>query len=272
MQSRYMVAGVVTVMLLMSFADALPAEDETHPIWWSPSLGLEKLDDAEKYLEDPASLGGGVSLIKVEGDERQEATAESCGSLNRLMQKGYHAGFAMHSIRVVLYHLAKCYAIELLLEARPAKKSYVRDFRLDADSMNYLPAMVKPSPSCDWLCRQYVANERRISWKQFEPTGILSVDHVSDHQIKVETSGTNLSMEILARADFNGDGLEDLLLWVHAGAIGGTWGTTKLYLLSREKPESVLWVLDAEEEICSPISYRPCDTDYDIPEALRRAD
>ena len=263
-------AAVFVLLLTMGGrAEAQTQPTEAYPIWWSPNLGLEKLDDADKYLEDPASLGGDIPLIKDDGDDRKEAIAESCGSLDRLLEKGFHAGFMMHSMRVVLYHLAKCDAIEMLLEAKPAKKSYVRDFILDSDSMDYLPAMVNPSASCDRLCRQYVANERRISWKEFAGLDSRSMKYESDYRMKGEVSGSHLTLEMLARADFNGDGLEDLLLMSHAGAVGGTWGTTNLYVLSRESPDGVLWVLDAEKGLCSKRYYQ-CESEYDFPEVLRR--
>ena len=263
------VAISMLVLGLGGCAAAPTQPTEAYPVWWSPSLGIEGLDDVEKRLEDPAWFGGGIPIYKGERGNRQEAIADNCDSLDRLRKEGYSA-YVTHSIRVVLYHSAKCHVIEMLLEAMPAKKSHVRDFKLDADSINYLPALVDASPSCDWLCRQYVANERRIPFIEFVDAEHLIVDSTSDYRMDVKTFGSELTMEILARADFNGDGLEDLLLRVNAGAIGGTWGTTQNFLLTRDTPDGVLWVLGAEKKICSPVRYRPCDADYDHPEALRR--
>ena len=263
-----LVAISMLVFGLGGRAEAQAQSTEAYPIWWAPSLGIEGLDDVEKRLEDTAWFGGGIHIYKGERGKRNEAIADSCGSLERLLQEGYSA-YVTHSIRVLRYRLAKCGAMRMLLKAQPAKKSFVRSFGFDADSLNYLPAIVNPSPSCDFLCRQFVANERRISWNKFAVSKTLSVDPVSEHQLKVLTETESLTLELKARADFNGDGLEDLLLWVNAGATGGTWGTTEYYLLTRDTPDGVLWVLDAKKELC--FNYF-CSSEYDYPEALRRTD
>lgn len=271
MQSRYVTAAIVLALLLVGSGGALPTEDEVYPIWWSPSLELDSLDQIDDRLERKfwPDQSEGIPVYKGEWPGDDQSFIDSCASYDKLRKEGYYARYN-HDMKILLFHTAKCHAIEMLREANPAKKSYVRDFKLDADSINYLPALVDASASCDRLCRQYVANERRISWKEFAGLDSQSMKYEGDYVMEGEVSGSDLTLEILARADFNGDGLEDLLLMVDADAIGGTWGTTRLYLLSREKPESVLWVLDAEDEICSPVSYRPCDADYDHPEALRR--
>lgn len=262
-----LIATVVVALCLGRGAAGWAGEDATYPIWWSPSLELESLDKIDERLGEPLySSGSGFTLYDADRGNRTEAIADSCKSLDRLLDEGYSA-FLMHRIRFLLVVMAKCHAIEMLGEAQPAKKSHVRDFKLDADSIEYLPAMANLSPSCDFRCRQYVANERRISWKKFEPRGILSVDAKSEYQMEVKTPGVDLKMEIVARGDFNRDGLEDLLLKVIAGATGGTWGWTELSLLSRESPDGVLWMLDAEQGLCRRYE---CEVEYDYPEALRR--
>ena len=247
-------------------AQALPTE--AYPIWWSPSFIIKGLDDVEKRLEDTVWFGGGLPIYKGEGTERNEAIADSCDSLQRLLQEGYYARITPSS-RVVRYRLAKCRAMRRLLEAKPAKKSFVRNFTLDAHSLDHLPAIVNPAGSCDFLCRQFVANERRISWNRFAVSKTISTESVSEHELKVLTETESLTLKLMARADFNGDGLEDLLLWVSVGATEGTWGTTENFLLTRDTPNGVLWMLDAKKGLCSRYE---CRSEYDYPEALRRTD
>ncbi len=273
MRAKMRLFAVICILVLGlgGRAEAQAHPTEAYPIWWSPSLGIEGLDDVEKRLEDPAWFGGGIPIYKGEGVKRNEAIADSCESLNRLLREGYYARIT-HSSRVVRYHSAKCRAMRMLLDAKPAKTSFVRNFTLDAHSLSHLPAMVYPTSGCDFLCRQFVANERRISWNRFAVSKTISTESVSEHELKVLTETKSLTLKLMARADFTGDGLEDLLLWVNVGATEGTWGTTRNYLLTRDTPNGVLWVLDADKYLCSPDTYHPCRTDYDYPEALRRTD
>ncbi len=269
MQSRYMIAGVVTVMLLMFSGGALPAEDETYPIWWSPSLGLESLDQIDERLEQKLwPDDDGFRLFVGIGKNRKTVIAHSCADIRMSEKEG---SGAIDSPDIYLWPTIyrECIPIERVRDAKPARKSYVRDFVLDAHALDHLPAILSLAPSCDWLCRLYAANERRIPWRKFETKGFLNIDVISEYEIKVETEIDLIHIEILARADFNLDGLEDLFVKSTAKAKEGRWGDDALFTLSREEPDGVLWVLNAERYICSLETYHPCDTRYDEPPALR---
>ena len=127
--------------------------------------------------------------------------------------------------------------------------------------------MVNISPGRDWLCRQYRANERRIPLSRFEAERNVQLKVLNDFKIEGRIEWWFYDVEILARADFNRDGLEDLLVIASADATEGTWAATTIFLLNRDTPDGVLWVVDAEEELCT--NYRPCDAHYDEPAALR---
>ena len=158
-----------------------------------------------------------------------------------------------------------------LRQAKPSPTSYVEDIKLSPELLNYLPAMVNPAASCDFLCRQHVANERRIPWSKFEVMRFLNVKVDHEHRMEVLTESKHLNLEIMARADFNDDGVQDLLLWVHAGATEGRGGTTTFFKLSRGASDDVLHVLNADDYLCSIETYHPCDESYDYPSILQEA-
>ena len=261
---RKVLAAAVLAALLLFPEPALAGEDSPYPVWWSPSLELESLDDIDERLQRKLwPEGHGIDVYKEEYDTREEKIVDTCLSAIHLRQQGYY-GKGNNNHKLLLYHLAKCRAIEMLKKARPAKRSYVRDFMLDHNSVDYLPAMVEVGPGCDWLCRQHMANEKRIPWSQF--VEVVSVDVRSAVDMKVSTGPFGTRVKNLGRADFSGDGLEDLLIWADAWATEGTWGATEIYVLSRDRPGSVLWVADADTYLCR--EYR-CQSHYDYPEALR---
>ena len=264
LSTKVLVAAALGVPLLL-FPGATPqAEEGTYSVWWSPSLELESLDEIDKRLARKLWLHGGeIDVSKGGYRTGKKKVIDTCISAIELSKKGYQ-GLNNPSHKVLLFQLARCRAIELLKKARPAKRSYVMDFVLDHNAVDDLPAMVEVGPGCDWLCRQGMANEKRIPWGQF--VDIVSVDMISGHEIEVLTLGWSTTVKILARADFDGDGLEDLLMWANAGATEGTWGATEIYVLSRDRPGSVLWVLDAYEYLCREYQ---CQNYYDYPEALR---
>ena len=80
--------------------------------------------------------------------------------------------------------------------------------------------MISISPSCEGVCWQYTANQKRIPWSKVGT--FLRIDVKSEVEMIVETEGWEDRVEILARADFNGDELEDLILKTTGGATKGT--------------------------------------------------
>ena len=270
MYSNLRVLALMVIVILAFSRAAWPSEDQPHPIWWSPSMDLESLDLIDERLERTFSTNPADGIPVIKGEEPGDARAfiNSCATYDQLTDEGYYAKYN-NDMQVLMYNTSLCRAIEMLRDAKPSEESYVNKIIFDMDFLNYLPAIVNPSPSCDYLCRQYAANERRIPWYDFEVAHFLSVDVENDYRMKVTTDTEILTLEGLARADFNGDGLEDLLLRVTTGPIGGTWGTTRLYLLSRETPHSVLWALAADKHLCRRYQ---CENYYTYPPALRGND
>lgn len=267
MKSSLHVLSLMVVAILAFSRAAWPSEDQPFPIWWSPSLDLESLDLIDERLERTFSADPAYGIPVIKGNPPGDATGliNSCATYYQLTDEGYYARYN-HSAQVLMHEASLCRAIKMLRDAKPSLKSNVNEIVFDKNLLNYLPAIVNPSPSCDFLCRQYAANEQRIPWYDFETAHFISVDVENDYLMKVKTDAESLTLEGLARADFNGDGLEDLLLRVTAHAIGGTWGTTRLYVLSRETPHSVLWALAAEKRLCSKYQ---CENYYTNPPALR---
>jgi len=260
--------GLAVLWAGPALANPALAEDPPYPVWWSPVLELDSLEDIDARLERTFWPGDdeGMPLFKIEADEREDVSAANCIELRLLVDKGYR-GAGSHDYWVQEYLLAHCRAIEWMRRARPAKRSFLRDFVLDEEAIHVLPALVDISPSCDFVCRQRVANERPIPLSQFTPVFRITV--TSDEEIEIRTLAIETDLSILARGDFNDDGLDDLLLLTSSGATEGTWANAEIYLLSRETPGSVLRVLDAGTATCADYQ---CEEASDYPEAPKEVE
>ncbi len=169
-----------------------------------------------------------------------------------------------------------CDALEKLATAKPAGRSFVRNFVFDQNALDLLPAIVGGAESCGFLCRLKWANERGDTWAQLEDslfkqharedismsisgqtrsitveddkTATILFEYVEE--IPVEETKTTIwsfsvdrnPLEILAYGDFNGDGLEDMLM--------RRQGARNVYLLTRDTPDGVFFVLNVGEHLC----------------------
>ena len=278
MQTRASIASRALVLVLFAaLVFAFPvsaAEDGPYPVWWSDKLRLESLEQIEARLEEPFWDNGGYSVYKGPADARMEMTVDTCNMRRRLFEEGYYAGASQRYFAVYLW--AMCDALEKLATAKPAARSYVRNFVFDRNALDLLPAMVGGAESCNFLCRLKWANERGDTWTQLEDS--LFKRHAREdismsisgqtRSIKVEDDKTatilfeyveevpveepkttiwsysvdRIPLEIVAYGDFNEDGLEDMLM--------RRQGARSVYLLTRDTHDTVFYVLNVGEHLC----------------------
>ena len=261
MPGAKLIAGAGAAALVFAAAAAASADEPPYPVWWSPVLELESLESVNERLERALWPDNeeGLLLYSGSGANLVEPRANSCASLKKLTEAGYFGG-GSPTIWVQHYHLSLCEAIQALGSAAPANVSFLRDFTFDVESVHYLPAMVNLSPSCDFVCREMVANDKGIPLNRFDDVLLRQV--ISDTEIDIWTPAWQVRLTILARADFNADGVGDMLVLSSGGAIEGTYAAADLYWLTRYDSNAVLHVLGAERLLCPDYQ---CQKTYDDP-------
>ena len=268
-------APFAALLLLLTAAVPQSAEAaEPYPIWWSPKLELDSLDAIDARLArpfwDPSEYAGGLPLYPAEYRQEDMREARNCVELLALRERGYFAR-STNDINLMWHFDVWCRAIAAFKTAEPATQSFLRGFSLDRSSVNYLPALVVPSPGCDWLCRQQEANVRRIPLAKFDTK--FEITTADGLRIVMESPISRNSVEIVGRADFTQDGLDDLL--VIGEAINTEPAPTTLldsiglYILTRDTADKVLAVMNADRHFCSDYV---CTPPYDEPPALREFD
>ena len=274
MPIRMALYGVICLTALAFAGSGRAAEDGPYPVWWSEKLRLESLERIGARLEEPFWDNGGYTVSKGRGDARTETSVDACNMRKRLFEEGYYAGASQRYFAVYLW--AVCDALEKLAIAKPADRSFVRNFVFDRNAFDLLPAIVGGAESCGFLCRLKWANERGDTWTQLEDSLFkryarenLSISisgrtrsiHVEDdktatilfeyvEEVPVEEtkktiwsySVDRIPLEILAYGDFNEDGSEDMLM--------RRQGARSVYVLTRDTPDGVFYVLNVREHLC----------------------
>lgn len=260
MRSVSLVLRIFLTFAVLMLPVELAAED--YPIWWSPKLELESLEEADARLRQKMWPDEPLELVR-HGDAGREAqVADSCAGLLHLTEAGYEAP-GQYSLRLVNRRLAWCRAIALLKGSQPARTSYLRDFVFDQAALEVLPAFVVPSVTCSGVCLRVEANRRRLAASALADWP--EVIEASETHLRFEEFSDRTSLEILARGDFNGDGLDDLLVMANSSGfppLAGRWASAELYIISRDGPDEVLFVVDAGRHLCS---HYTCEPPYDLP-------
>ncbi len=225
------------------------AMTESYPIWWSPSLELTSLDQIDARLQRDLwpGLDAEIEVYLNHDSAKDKAIARNCKALIELTDADY---WALSSLDYFVQRskLAHCRAIEMLGQGRTADISYLRNFAMNDNAVIYLPALVGLTSSCRQTCEYIVANARGLALPDFET--IIRIEELSDDEMVITSEGWQVRREVLARGEFTADGVDDILLYSGGGAIGGSFATASLFLLTRSAPNAILWVVDAERYVC----------------------
>jgi hypothetical protein len=134
---------------------------------------------------------------------------------------------------------AHCHVIRALRTAMAPSR--VAPLVLTPSSLNDLPARLAPAPSPVEIEEQDAATKAGTSWKGYDRTASLVV--LDGARARETSAGSLTHLEILAQADFDGDGSQDSLILTTSGGTEGTWNAVALNLISREADKVVFKVL-----------------------------
>ena len=244
-------------------------------MWWAPEIGIESLDEIDALLAKPfppelrhtlyTYVWQGRQIPSGKGFQPKDPQPiDNCLTLFQWLAAKYETHvYDWDGFQAYRRAYAYCYALRALKRARPAKISYVRDFVMDALALDYLPALVGPW----WSCRLYTevveANRGGVPWGRFDfesgsVGGVHRVAVAENHNVLVLqacSSGDRrpyLVVEIIGRGDFNGDGLDDLLLRMTSMGYSPDTRESEYFLVSRRRGDKVL----RGAEVLSPLHDR----------------
>ncbi|MBI3562862.1 MAG: hypothetical protein HY080_14210 [Gammaproteobacteria bacterium] len=131
-----------------------------------------------------------------------------------------------------LFKLLKtnCLALERFTRARPASQGFLPD-RLTKKWIDALPATAVPRMNDEDLRRR---NGKRLSRYESQLRVVLADDGTAN----VTTKTDQLTYVIMARADFDGDGIEDMLLRIDWRALRAFGKGTDLVMITKTAAQS----------------------------------
>jgi hypothetical protein len=222
---------VSTLLLLtLSLHSEQTAQEPKNAICWAPELQLRTLTDIENRLARPWDYP--LEVHSRYGRQKQTTAQKptlmtNCLSYFDLTTEGFEAS----PIKDQQDLGADCYALRALQQAVPAQHTYLSDFHLNEQAVNYLPPDLGLIISRDDVEKARSANAKGLSWRTVTPPSKVTVEN--NDTILVEGDGWHVRVKVMARGDFNRDGIEDLLVKTRGWLSEGSYEAVRLLLLTR---------------------------------------
>jgi hypothetical protein len=235
------------------------------PPRWASTLGLATLGDVEPKLarpiwpDDPEGLEVVQFDPAIEPEDRNRATMHTCLDQMRLLAERYE-GQNNPEHKLFIGVGADCAAIAAMRDARASKVSHIANFRLDAAAPRYLPPVVESPINYEMIHGARVALRARTPWRGEDWPDHMTVESDRETTYEDREQAWATRVELLARADFDGDGVEDLMVATGNWATEGTYGASDVLILTRFSENEVFRVLsDWACPECLPDNPWPAD-------------
>lgn len=129
-----------------------------------------------------------------------------------------------------------CIAAQLIIDAKPAHKSFIENLKLDGSIGKYIPA------DAEYIISDEQPRHTKGNWADVEK--LKYVKMFKDKEILFSSQDADHSVRPIAVGDFNNDGVQDILLLISHSVKEGTHFEKYLYLLTRFGPDDVLKTLN----------------------------
>ena len=218
--------------------------ETAHPVLWYGGFQLygalkggkapEAIDDVQKQFkskwDDPP-----VTVYNTDGKKVGEVN--NCEEFFKAYYKKWEP---MSTIDRGPYGLTGlyCFASREILNAKPSLKSFISKLKMDRNIARLLPAEVGMIISRD--DERKLANHKNWSWAKFDQ---IRGGSGKGYEVKLDSSYAVHFVDKVATGDFNGDGVEDIMLLIRHGVKQGTYASFDLFICTRNKTLGPLSVL-----------------------------
>lgn len=215
-------------MLSLLFALAV-AQSASHPVRWVDEVAPPGRPALVARLAQPMK-GTPAPLVENTRDGTTEirTCTEYAAAKKRRWEPENNTQIAVES-----FFREQCEVGALILAAKPSRESFVDRFAFDGLALESLPPTLSYVLSPDEERAADEAERRGQSWKAFQPAARI-VGTLRASQIDIEVPDeARIRLTIKAFGDFDGDGVEDVLVFVSTHAIGASFQSYEPIVLTR---------------------------------------
>ena len=197
--------------------------------------------DLEALRELPIKLGQNdhIEGVILSNDENKQINIKTCREYDAAIKEGYFPQ-STFDMKMATFFEHQCGLLRSLKKARFPEISFIADPRVGVVDLDLLPFTMFPDIGED-------SSDVDISatYQSKVDEGKIIVKKVRQNLLQVEEpEGMGQQLIEVARADFSGDGIEDILLFNFCYATHGTMGFGSIRILTRKSDNSLF------EDIC----------------------
>ena len=189
--------------------------------------------EIETLRDQPIRLGqndhvDGVTLTNAANETRHVRT---CREYDEALQQGYFA-YSTFDMKMSTWFEHQCGLLKSLQVATTPTQSYISDPRVSVLDLALLPFSLFPR-----LGEPEKGLDPDATYQSKVDDGTLVIKRLRQNLLQIqEPEGMGQQLVEVARSDFNGDGIEDVLLFEYCYATHGTMGFGGIRILTRLSP------------------------------------
>jgi hypothetical protein len=201
-------------------APSFTEHNRTNGYFMEPVIATTSTDMAEALDKEwfySKTMKRGLDIVNV----------NSCSSLIDLTSSGY---FATENSKQGMFDAKHtvCMTWQIMADFKASKQSFLGDIEFNKAFADITPPQLALVISRD--------DERRLAkaanWEDMSQ--IKSVEKLNNEQaIFVDSTGGKQKITLMAKGDYNGDGIEDVLFYMENSVEGGSYSSVYAYVLTR---------------------------------------
>lgn len=212
-------------LLVVLAALGLPAAKDDVPVFLSKEVGISALSEVGAALARPLPDAWDVKL-----DGGKKKHVKSCLDFLAVAKTKFELENPA-DWPVWWEQGALCFALDALKTAKPATRSFLGWFRMAKPEISKLPPGLAMLDGLDEEDEAAAAAKACRGWGKFDAS--LKIRTKTPAEATLRSDGWTGRLVLYARADIDGDGLEDLLLRRDAHATGGSAALSQVFVVTQ---------------------------------------
>ena len=191
--------------------------------------------DIEELRDLPVDMGGNTTdRVTLRHKQKEKLHVRTCREYDAALEAGYYPSSTGDTM-LAAWLKYPCETLNLLEIALIPQESFIPTAKEELFDLALFPLSLFPVMTTHK--KKYGYNIENVTYQDYVEKGLLKVTDKSQNKLRCEDAGLRQYLTIAARADFNSDGIEDILFYEAVSAKGGTLRVYDLIILTRKSKE-----------------------------------